>query len=148
MGGAGEIIEMEGGPDGGAVERDENGSMSGRRWRIPDREAGALKRLAKIMEKYPTLQAVNCRSAIVITIGRLAFRDVAGRQDVERSTARVAERLDAGAACAAVQSDRPRPAGQGAALAGEEPVAPRRPIEPRIFVTKVAAVEIGRPWPS
>lgn len=29
--------------------------LSGRRWRIPDRETGALKRLARIMKNYPTL---------------------------------------------------------------------------------------------
>lgn len=64
-------FEKECGTDGGCIERaGENGegrpywvynrSFNGE-WRtckysIPDREAGAKKRLAKIMAKYPTLQ--------------------------------------------------------------------------------------------
>jgi len=54
--------EMECGIDGGCVERDEktsktywHNSMSGRRSPIPDRETGALKRLAGIMVRYPAL---------------------------------------------------------------------------------------------
>ena len=61
--------ELECGDGYGCIERDDR---SGRpywhnpnarytspdaRWPIPDREAGALKRLAKIMAKYPTLRA-------------------------------------------------------------------------------------------
>lgn len=58
--------EMECGIDHGCIERDgENAdgrpywlsSMTGRRFPIADREKGAHKRLAKIMQRYPTLQA-------------------------------------------------------------------------------------------
>lgn len=54
--------EMECGVDNGCVERDETtqktywlNSHTMRRMPIPDRETGALKRLATIMAKYPTL---------------------------------------------------------------------------------------------
>ena len=56
--------ELECGTDGGAVERDEETGLtywrsatSNRRWRTPDRETGALKRLAAIMARYPELSA-------------------------------------------------------------------------------------------
>lgn len=56
--------ELECGIDNGCIERDEKtqrpywlNSMSGRRSPMADREAGALKRLGKIMERYPTLSA-------------------------------------------------------------------------------------------
>lgn len=56
--------EMECGTGNGAVERDEAtgktfwyNAMSGRRYPTPDRETGALKRLASIMAKQPTLRA-------------------------------------------------------------------------------------------
>lgn len=56
--------EMEFGVDSGCIERDETtgktywlNSMSMRRYPVADRETGARKRLAKIMAKYPTLQA-------------------------------------------------------------------------------------------
>lgn len=56
--------ELECGTDRGAIERDEETGKtfwrhagSGRRWSTPDRETGALKRLAKIMAHYPTLRA-------------------------------------------------------------------------------------------
>ena len=56
--------ELECGTDRGAIERDETtgktywlNSYSGRRYATPDRETGALKRLAKIMANYvePTI---------------------------------------------------------------------------------------------
>lgn len=54
--------EMECGIDNGGVERDEvtgktywYNAMTGRRSPTPDRETGALKRLAAIMSRYPTL---------------------------------------------------------------------------------------------
>ena len=54
--------ELECGTDTGAVERDETAgktywynSMTGRRFPCNDRETGALKRLAKIMARYPNL---------------------------------------------------------------------------------------------
>lgn len=54
--------ELECGSDNGCIERDETtgktywlNAMSGRRSPTPDRETGALKRLAEIMARYPTL---------------------------------------------------------------------------------------------
>lgn len=54
--------EGECGNDYGCIERDEETgkaytrhSYSGKRYPIADRETGALKRLAKLMAKYPTL---------------------------------------------------------------------------------------------
>lgn len=54
--------ELECGDDNGCIERDEKtnkpywlNSNTMRRSRMPDRESGALKRLARIMAKYPTL---------------------------------------------------------------------------------------------
>lgn len=54
--------ELECGTDNGAVERDEEtkktywyNANSGNRFATPDRETGALKRLASIMAKYPAL---------------------------------------------------------------------------------------------
>lgn len=54
--------ELECGVDDVAVERDETTGkpfcrnvVSGSRWGIPDREAGAKRRLAKIMARYPSL---------------------------------------------------------------------------------------------
>ena len=54
--------ELECGVDHGCIERDEStgkaywlNSTSMRRFPIADREKGALKRLAKVMAKYPTL---------------------------------------------------------------------------------------------
>lgn len=56
--------ELECGTDNGAVERDETtgktywlNSMTGKRWPTPDRETGALKRLAAIMARYPALRS-------------------------------------------------------------------------------------------
>jgi hypothetical protein len=56
--------EMECGTDNGAIERNEEtnkpywlNSYSMTRTPIADREAGALKRLDKIMKRYPTLSA-------------------------------------------------------------------------------------------
>jgi hypothetical protein len=56
--------EMECGTDNGCIARDETTgktywlyAVSGRRNPTPDRETGALRRLAKIMAQYPTLQA-------------------------------------------------------------------------------------------
>ena len=56
--------ELECGNDHGCIERDETtgkaywlNSMSMRRSPIADRETGALKRMAKIMARYPTLSA-------------------------------------------------------------------------------------------
>ncbi len=56
--------ELECGVDGGCVERDETtqktywlNSHTMRRMPFPDRETGALKRLAAIMAKYPTLRS-------------------------------------------------------------------------------------------
>ena len=55
--------ELECGTDTGAVERDETtgktywyNPMSDRRFPTADRETGALKRLAQIMQRYPTLK--------------------------------------------------------------------------------------------
>lgn len=54
--------ELECGIDGGCVERDEktgkvywHNSYTGRRTQFRDRETGALKRLGKIMARYPFL---------------------------------------------------------------------------------------------
>lgn len=54
--------EIACGAGGGCVERDEDtgktfwrSDSSGRRWPTPDRETGALKRLAAIMARYPAL---------------------------------------------------------------------------------------------
>jgi hypothetical protein len=53
--------ERECGIDGGAIERDNEGgraywrSDSGRRWPIPDRETGALRRLASILADHAPL---------------------------------------------------------------------------------------------
>lgn len=59
--------ELECGANDGAIERDETtgktywrftrANGSSHRYPTPDRETGALKRLAKIMAQYPTLQA-------------------------------------------------------------------------------------------
>lgn len=56
--------ELECGVDNGCVERDEKtgktywlNSMTGRRAPCSDRETGALKRLKKIMARYPTLKS-------------------------------------------------------------------------------------------
>lgn len=56
--------ELECGTDSGCVERAEStgkaywlNSYTMRRSPIADRETGALKRMAKIMARYPTLQA-------------------------------------------------------------------------------------------
>lgn len=54
--------ELECGVENGGVERDEEtgkcywyNSFSGKRYPTQDRETGALKRLAKIMARYPAL---------------------------------------------------------------------------------------------
>lgn len=54
--------ELECGVEGGGVERDETtgkvtwySSHSGRRSSFPDRETPALKRIAEVMARYPTL---------------------------------------------------------------------------------------------
>ncbi len=56
--------ELECGTDTGGIERDETtgktywysaNGMNNRRWPCADRETGALKRLGKIMVRYPTL---------------------------------------------------------------------------------------------
>lgn len=56
--------ELECGSDAGYIERDEKTGKpyrcnpnNDRRYPTPDRETGALKRLAKIMAAYPTLTA-------------------------------------------------------------------------------------------
>jgi hypothetical protein len=56
--------ELECGDGHGAIERDEAtgkpywlNAHTGRRQSVADREAGAKRRLAKIMEKYPALRA-------------------------------------------------------------------------------------------
>ena len=57
-------FELECGTDNGAIERDEktgkpyfvNASGSGRRHPVRDREAGAMRRLARIMAKAPDLK--------------------------------------------------------------------------------------------
>ncbi len=56
--------ERECGIGDGCIERDEASgktfwynSLTGRRWPIPDRETGALKRLSAIMVRYPELRA-------------------------------------------------------------------------------------------
>lgn len=56
--------EQECGVDGGCIERDEKtgkpywlNSNTMRRHTITDRESGALKRLARIMARYPTLRS-------------------------------------------------------------------------------------------
>lgn len=54
--------ELECGSDSGCIERDEKtgkpifvNSNTGRRWTIPDRENGAVRRLDKIMSGHPGL---------------------------------------------------------------------------------------------
>jgi hypothetical protein len=54
-------------------------------------------------------------------------------------------RLDAPAAAAAVQTYRPRPARHRATFAGQEPIAPRRAVQPCVLEAKVAAVKPGGP---
>ena len=57
-------FELECGTDNGAIERDEktgkpyfvNASGSGRRYPVADREAGAMRRLARVMAKAPDLK--------------------------------------------------------------------------------------------
>ena len=57
--------ELECGSDAGCIERDEttgkpfwrSARTGNRGWSTPDREKGALKRLAAIMVRYPTLHA-------------------------------------------------------------------------------------------
>ena len=56
--------ELECGIDTGGIERDETtgktywyNAMTGRRSPTPDRETGALRRLAAIMARYPALSA-------------------------------------------------------------------------------------------
>ncbi len=56
--------EQECGTESGGVERDETtgktywyNSFSNKRYPTPDRETGALKRLAAIMARYPTLRS-------------------------------------------------------------------------------------------
>jgi len=50
--------EMECGTDAGCIERDEvTGKPSFNGFPTPDRETGALRRLEKIMAKYPALSA-------------------------------------------------------------------------------------------
>ena len=56
--------ELECGTDRGHVERDETtgrtywrSAMTDKRWRTPDRETGALRRLAAIVARYPALSA-------------------------------------------------------------------------------------------
>jgi len=56
--------ELECGTDSGCVERDEEtkktywlNSYSGKRWPCADRETGALKRLAAIMQKHTSLRS-------------------------------------------------------------------------------------------
>jgi hypothetical protein len=56
--------ELECGVDNGGVERDENtgkcywySSHTGKRYPTADRETGALKRLSKIMARYPDLSS-------------------------------------------------------------------------------------------
>jgi hypothetical protein len=66
-------FELECGSDFGAIERDETtgevswyDSKTGQRWPYPDRETPALKRLATIMARYPTLGYYiqgDCRGA-------------------------------------------------------------------------------------
>jgi hypothetical protein len=54
-------FELECGLDNGAIERDDDGTpywkpaFNSRKYRVPDRENGAYKRLAKIMTAYPDL---------------------------------------------------------------------------------------------
>ena len=54
-------FELECGDDMGAIERDDDGipywkpNFNSRKYRVPDRENGAYKRLAKIMAAYPDL---------------------------------------------------------------------------------------------
>lgn len=56
--------EMECGDENGGVERDEKtgktywySAYSGKRYLYPDKESGALRRLAAIMARYPALRA-------------------------------------------------------------------------------------------
>lgn len=56
--------EAERGSDHGYIERDKKtrkpfwfNPNSGHHYSVPDRESGALKRLAKLMKSYPALQA-------------------------------------------------------------------------------------------
>ena len=57
-------FELECGTDNGAIERDEktgkpyfvNANASGRRYPVADREAGAMRRLARVMAKAPDLK--------------------------------------------------------------------------------------------
>lgn len=58
--------EQECGGEGGCIERDEatgkpywHSSITGKRWPISDREAGALRRLGKIMARHAPLTAYH-----------------------------------------------------------------------------------------
>ncbi len=84
--------ELECGMDHGAIERDETtgrphwrNAMTGKMSRapLPDREAGALRRLASIMVRYPTLSAYvqgDCRGAALYI---LRPGDVPGGQNAD-----------------------------------------------------------------
>ena len=66
-------FELECGTDLGAIERDETtgktywrNAYNTHRWPTPDRETGAMRRLAAIMARYPTLASYiqgDCRGA-------------------------------------------------------------------------------------
>ena len=70
--------EAECGNDRGCIERDEEtgkpywtSAMSDRRWKIADRERGALKRLQAIMVRYPDMTAYHqsdCRGAALYIV--------------------------------------------------------------------------------
>lgn len=82
-------FEMECGTDNGCIERDETtgkpywlnpGTVMGksRRDPIPDREAGAKERLAKVMSKYPALVPYiqgDCRGASIYILRKDDIRD-------------------------------------------------------------------------
>jgi len=70
--------ELECGLDNGCIERDEEtgktywlNAMTGKRYKTPDRETGAVKRLNAIMARYPGMSAYlqgDCRGAAVYVL--------------------------------------------------------------------------------
>jgi hypothetical protein len=87
--------ELECGIDGVGIERDdktgkpyltwESHSNTGKRGRrlIPDREAGALKRLAKIMERYPMARAYHQTDPRGVSLYIVLASDIPAGEDID-----------------------------------------------------------------
>ena len=80
--------EVEVGDDGKAwnvaIEGHFGGTLTPTRWRAANREAGALRRLAKIMARYPALRAyhqTDPRWCALYVYSKAKFEEVAQRAD-------------------------------------------------------------------